>query len=81
MKKRDGFNDIDYLETGVGPYFPNGYSHSDASKNDSRYKPSFFYTDAEKRASDDAIRATDEFSDYLTGNYDYQKGNGWQLKK
>ena len=80
MKNDGRIDDVDYLTTDAGPYFPNGYSHSDVSKNDSRYKPSFYYTDAEKLASDDTIKATDEFSDYLMGNYNYQKGKGWVKK-
>ena len=80
--KNDG-RPVDYLETNAGPYFPNGYDyrqHSDAPIINRIHKPSFYYTGAEKLASDDAIKATDEFSDYLTGNYDYQKGKGWVKK-
>ena len=67
----------DYLATGEGPFFPNGY---DEYIPDERYKPAFFYTDARNRASEGTLNDTNDYSDYLKGNYDYQKGKGWQLK-
>lgn len=72
------FDDYDYLKTGVGPYFGNGYT--DYMYKDERYKPGFLYSDADKNASEDTLNDTQEYSDYLKGNYGYQNGEGWKLK-
>lgn len=70
-------DDYDYLKTDVGPFFGNGYTFKN---KDERYKPDFFYTDAHKKATEDTINDTQEYSDYLMGNYEYQKGKGWVKK-
>ncbi len=84
VKRRDqGPNptDYDYLETPVGPFYGNGYDNQD--NNDTRYKhkPDFLYTGADKRASEDTLNDTQEFSDYLQGNYTYDDEKGWHLKE
>ena len=71
--------DYDYLNTGVGPFYGNGYNSP--FNKDERHEPDFLYSDAHERASEDTLNDTKEYSDYLKGNYEYQKGKGWQLKK
>ena len=71
-------DDYDYLKTNVGPFFGNGYDSY--RYKDKRYRPDFYYTDAHKKATEDTINDTQEFSDYLMGNYEYQKGKGWVKK-
>lgn len=73
------FNDYDYLETDVGPFY--SYAYSDKLPNAGyKPKPYFLYTDAHKKATEDTINDTQEYSDYLMGNYEYQKGKGWVKK-
>lgn len=72
--------DYDYLETPVGPFYGNGYDNQD--NNDTRYKhkPDFLYTGADKSASEDTLNDTQEFSDYLQGNYTNDDEKGWHFK-
>ena len=71
-------DDYDYLKTEVGPYFGNGYTHY--LYKDESHEPDFLSSDGYKRASEDTLKDTQEYSDYLKGNYNYKKGEGWKLK-
>ena len=57
------------FSTKKGAYYgPHGYT-----------TPRSFFRD--KDVSDKFMRANDELWDYHNGDYEYKKGNGWQLKK